>query len=457
MIRYHARWVVPVTSPPIPNGTVVEDRGTIVYVGAPAGAPPGSDADLGDVLLLPGLVNAHTHLELTGLRGLIEDLEFDRWIRRLMQLKDASLDPDALFDGARRGIAEGVNAGITTFADTCASGVAARAMREAGVRGIMYQEVFGPAASQRDASMAELRAKIADARTDETALVRIGVSPHAPYSVSDALFTSVAAFARESALPVAVHIAESDAERRLVVDGDGPFADALAARGIELTVRGRSPVALLDRCGVLDARPLLIHCARVDAADIARIAATGCTVAHCPASNAKLAHGIAPLGDILAAGIPVGLGSDSVASNNRMDLLDEARLASLMQRARTGRPAEIPAQRALEMATIGGARALGIADRVGSLEAGKDADLAAFDLAGLHAAPAFDPVTTAIFSLTGRDACFVAVAGRVLRGRNHTRAAAAGRVETHLPSASSVERGGTPRIASSSEPREATK
>jgi 5-methylthioadenosine/S-adenosylhomocysteine deaminase len=152
---------------------------------------------------------------------------------------------------------------------------------------------------------------------------------------------------------------------------------------------------------------------RADAADVALVARHDCAVAHCPASNAKLAHGIAPLAEFLHAGARVGLGSDSVASNNRMDLLDEARLAILMQRARTGRYDAIPAATALELATIGGARALGMESEIGSLEVGKSADLAAFPLHHARSVPVYDPVTALVFSGPG-NASFVAVAGQVL-------------------------------------------
>jgi cytosine/adenosine deaminase-related metal-dependent hydrolase len=171
-------------------------------------------------------------------------------------------------------------------------------------------------------------------------------------------------------------------------------------------------VRLLETLGVLEARPLLIHCLRVDADDLAIIARRRAAVAHCPISNAKLGHGIAPLLETLAAGIDVGIGSDSMASNNRMDLLDEARAALLLQRARVATHEALSAADVLEMITIGGACALGLAGEVGSLEAGKAADLAAFDIG--HAVPTSDPASAAIFALSASQARFVAVAGKPL-------------------------------------------
>jgi 5-methylthioadenosine/S-adenosylhomocysteine deaminase len=415
MIRYHARWILPITAPPIPNGTLAVADGRIAYVGSRAGAPAGGDHDLGNAILLPGLVNAHTHLELTAFRGLLEDLEFREWIVRLQRAKVAVLTRERALDSARLGIAEGLRAGITTYADTCDSGVALQAMREMGVRGIMYQEVFSPSPDPervRDAAVG-LSQKLAVLEPLETELQRLGISPHAPYTVSDPLF----ALAARSGRPLAIHIAESEAEMRFVRDADGPFAHALRDRGIPVAPRARTPVELLEKLGVLEQRPLLIHCVHVDDADRRAIAAAHASVAHCPISNAKLGHGIAPLLECLDAGIAVGLGSDSMASNNRMDLLEEARVAVLAQRMRTRRPDALPVERALELATLGGARALGLDTRIGSLEVGKDADLVAFPLPGGVADA--DPAALAIFALGGCPARLVTVAGavRVCAGR----------------------------------------
>jgi 5-methylthioadenosine/S-adenosylhomocysteine deaminase len=409
VICYHARWVLPISAPPIRDGTVAELGGRIVYVGPRAGAPGGREHDLGDCALLPGLVNAHTHLELTVFRGLLEDLSFRDWIARLQGAKMAVMTPARFLDSARWGIAEGVRAGITTYADTCDSGVVLEAMRERGVRGIMYQEVFSPSPDPAAVRAAAVRLAEQLARHDaiETELQQVGVSPHAPYTVSDPLFALVARSGRH----IAVHIAESEEEERFVRDGEGPFADAHRARDIPVAPRAESSISLLAKLGVLEAHPLLIHCVRVNGPDIAAIAASMSTVAHCPISNAKLAHGIAPLGEMLDAGIAVGLGTDSMASNNRMHLLEESRAAVLAQRARTGRHHALSAARALELATLGGARALGLDGRVGSLEVGKEADLAAFDLTALAGTADADPAAALVFALGAEPAKFVAIAG----------------------------------------------
>jgi cytosine/adenosine deaminase-related metal-dependent hydrolase len=418
-MRYHARWVLPITQPPIENGTVVESDGKITYVGPRQSAPSGDDYELGESILLPGLVNTHTHLELTAMRGFLEDGRFTEWIDKLRQSRNAVLNDEMLLDSARFGIVEGLEAGITTYADTCSSGVVIRALREQGVRGIMYQETFGPDPSHAAEAMRELEARINKLQPEQTDLVALGVSPHAPYTVSDRLYEAAARFAHSRRLPMAMHIAESAAEYEIVAGGTGEFAERWRRRVIAVSKRARSPIDLLDRLGALERGPLLIHCVRVDAADIQIMARHRCSVAHCPASNAKFGHGIAPLLPIAGAGIRVGIGSDSVASNNRMDILDEARLAVLIHRAATERHDAFGAHQALELATIGGARALNLDSRVGSLEVGKDADLAAFTTDIPRTTPLGDPYSAAIFALPGRSATLVTVRGKVLveRGR----------------------------------------
>ena len=422
-MRYHARWVLPITQPPIENGTVVESDGLITYVGPRSDAPAGEDRDLGDAILLPGLVNTHTHLELTAMRGFLEDCQFAPWIDKLRQSRNEIMDREALLDSARLGIIEGIEAGVTTYADTCSSGVVMQAMRDAVVRGIMYQEVFGPDPSHAETAMRELEDRVEALRLEQTELVALGVSPHAPYTVSDPLYEAAARFANSRGLPLAMHIAESEPEFELVARGEGDFAERWRRRSIAVSPRSRSPIALLDERGALERGPLLIHCVRVDSEDIAIMARHRCAVAHCPASNAKFGHGIAPLLPLIAAGIRVGIGSDSVASNNRMDILDEARLSVLIHRAATRRHDAFGAHDALQLATIGGARALGLDSRVGSLEVGKDADLAAFKTDTPRTIPTGDPYSAAIFALPGRSAELVTVKGRVLVERGRARAA----------------------------------
>jgi 5-methylthioadenosine/S-adenosylhomocysteine deaminase len=213
---------------------------------------------------------------------------------------------------------------------------------------------------------------------------------------------------------VAIHAGESVPEHDLVTRGEGDFAPGLRARGIATPVRGTSTVEMLERLGVLAARPLLIHCVLLEYDDIVRLVDNGCAVAHCPVANARLGHGMAPLDELREAGVRVGLGTDSVGSNNRLDLLEEARIASLLQRARLASHDSLSAADLLRMVTIDGARALGMDSRIGTLEPGKDADLCAVSLAGAHVRPVHDPVAALFHAARGTDVVLAAVRGRVL-------------------------------------------
>ncbi len=420
---YTADWVLPISSAPIRDGAVLVHHGRIEFVGAAnaVAVTPGAvrTVPLGNAALMPGLVNAHSHLELTLLRGFLEGLDFRDWLRTLTTVRRDLMSDDVLLDASRAGIREALRNGITCLADTTDSGAPLIAMREYGVRGVGYLEVFGPDPAQCAGAMAQLEARVRAARAQETggerALVRVGVSPHAPYTVSRDLFTATAALSRRESLPMAVHVAESPAEMLFVRDGAGPFAERLLARDIAVAPQAESPIALLEAAGVLAAQPLLIHVIQADDRDLQHIADAGASIVHCPISNAKLGHGIAPLDRMLAHGIRTGLGTDSVASNDRMDLLGEARQATLLHSLRSGTPDALSAHAALALATRGGADALGLGSRVGTLEVGKDADLAAFPLDHHDAQPLFDPAVTLVHALAGKvEATLVTVQGREL-------------------------------------------
>lgn len=415
---YSARWVLPIAQPPIEHGAVLVEQGRIAWVGHASQYSPGDGVEvvaLGDAVLVPGLVNAHSHLELTGLRGFLEGLDFRDWLRTLTIVRRDLLSDVDLLDASRLGIVEALRHGITTLADCTDSAFPIAAMRELGVRGIGYVEVFGPDPAQATDSMTRLRQRVEALRTHDTPLVRTGVSPHAPYTVSAPLFRAAAEYASVEGLPMAVHVAESAAESAFVTQGAGPFAERLRDRGIGVATQARSPIALLEDTGVLAAQPLLIHVIRADDEDFARIAHHGASIVHCPISNAKLGHGIASLDRMMAHGIRTGLGTDSVASNDRMHLLDEARQAVLCHAIRSGVPDSLGAHEALSLATRGGAEALGLADEIGTIEPGKSADLAAFPLLPGQVGPVFDPAVTLVHVLAGHaTASLVTVAGREL-------------------------------------------
>ena len=412
-----ARWVLPVTAPPIEHGAVrIGADGRIEAVGSIESVGTGIELrDLGNAAILPGLINLHAHPELAGFRGLLDDLPFHQWIPTLMRCKrDAQLTQEDYDVAAAWTCVESLRAGVTTLGATEASGAAIGALRAAGMRGIVYLEVFGPAPPQVTESITELRSRISRFSPQATELVRIGVSPHAPYTVSDALFVTTAGLAKSEGLPVAAHVAEGEAEELLVQDGVGPFAAGLRTRGIVTPSRGKSTVELLDRLGVLDCRPLLIHCVRINDDDLRRIADSGAAIAHCPIANARLGHGIAPMVEARAAGITVGIGTDSVASNNRIDLLEEARAAQIVQRARLRSSGAFDSSDLLRMVTIDGAHALGLDHRVGSLEPGKDADVCAVTLDHTHSIPA-GSITNALFhAARGSDVILTMVQGKTL-------------------------------------------
>lgn len=374
--RYTASWVLPFEGPPVADGAVlIGEDGRIEAVGSARNvpSPPAvQEVALGPAAaLLPGLINAHTHLELTGLDAAAPEADFPAWIRRIIALK-AGRTPADFLAAARQGIRDGWAQGVTTVADTGDSGAVLAALAELGGSGVCYHEVFGPHPDVAERQFTAWAARMEELSRLTTSRARLGASPHAPYSVSAQLYRRVAAWAGERELPIAVHLAESEAESELL-RGEGGFAMAWEGRGIPLPESGGcSPVEWLDQQAVLGPRTLCIHMVRASGADLDRIARRGAAIAHCPRSNRRHGHGVAPLGRMLDRGIPVGVGTDSVASVSPVDLFAEARAAREIGR--------LTAERALELITVSAARALGLEREIGTLAPGKWGDLVAVDL-----------------------------------------------------------------------------
>ena len=404
---YCANWVLPISTAPIESGAVAVEGSRIAAVGSQpdlsARFPDARVEQFGEAVILPGLVNTHTHLELTALRGYLENEESDffAWLRKLTLARLERMTPDDIRVSATWGACEAVRAGITCVYDASDSALMSMlALKDVGLRGVVFQESFGPDPRLVQENFEKLTTKIGELREVEDELVRVGVSPHAPYTVCGPQLELIADLARSEKLPLMMHAAESEAEDLFLREGCGIFAEGLAKRSIEWTAPRSSTIQYLKTLGVLDVRPLLAHCIRVDDADIETLALSGAKVAHCPKSNAKLGHGYAPFARFLESGITVGFGSDSVASNNTCDLLEEARFALLLSRA-THAGVTISASRALEVATFGG-----------QLKEGAQADLVALSLTGVHQTPNYDPAATLIFSSSARDVLMTVIAGR---------------------------------------------
>jgi cytosine/adenosine deaminase-related metal-dependent hydrolase len=410
MTVFEADWVCPVSSPPIADGAVSVHNGRIVSVGQ---ASRNSDrVHFPGCAIIPGFVNAHAHLELTVLRGFLEDMEFITWIRTVTASKQKRLTREEMLTSARLGVIESLAAGVTCVGEVMDLGTSWQAMHEFGLQGIAYQELFGPADMHTEESMKGLQQKIEAMAAQQTETQRLGVSPHAPFTVAPRLFRVVKAYAKSEGLPVTIHIAESADEDRYVRLGEGPFADRNRERDFEVEVAGCSPVAHLERCDALDPQTLLIHVIRTEDDDLEILQRTGAGVVHCPKSNAKLGHGIAKIVEMSRRGLRISLGTDSVASNNVVDMFEEMREAIFMQRARTGQFDALDAHFAFRMATLGGAECLGLSDHLGSLEAGKRADFAVVDLNDPALQPVYDPIQAMVYSACRKNVTATYIAGQ---------------------------------------------
>jgi 5-methylthioadenosine/S-adenosylhomocysteine deaminase len=371
-----AGWVLPLDGPPIRDGLVRYDDGRVVHVG-----PGRADRHYEDAAILPGFVNAHSHLEYANYAGFGDATAFPAWIATHVARKSL-LEPEDMLSIARLGVVDSLRSGITTTADYSFSGAAATAAADLGLRAIVYLEVFAQEAADARRQFEEKRMRVT-----ETWPVRIGVSPHAPYTCS----LEVYEWCLSLGIPVGTHLAESANEDEWLLHGTG----ALAGLPVVVPPTGLRSVETL--APVLGPDLLCAHCVEVLPADVALLAERGVPVAHCPRSNAFLGCGIAPLAVMRDAGVVVGLGTDSPASTPSFDVFEEMRAAVAFARVRDRRAEALCAADALELATVGAARALRLEAEVGTLTPGKRADLTVVSLSGSPYHPVEDPAAAIVF------------------------------------------------------------
>ncbi|MDH3492788.1 MAG: amidohydrolase family protein [Acidobacteriota bacterium] len=419
---YRANHVVPVSSPPILGGAVCFRQGLIAAVGSARAIiedfPEEEVLDFGDSAIVPGFVNCHTHLELTAFRGQLDkyDDDFCRWLIEITKLRREYDAADQIELSARLGAAEAASSGVTTIGDIGRVGTAGvAALNAVGLRGIVFQETeFSPSGLTAKEDFRKLVEKFEVLAGSCKSHVAAGLSPHAPYTVSRELFELITGYSIDNDVLMSIHAAESAEEAELMTKGTGAIAELLFKDSSYWKTPHLSTVAYLQEIGVLDAAPLLAHCIGVSAEEVAMIAESGTKIAHCPKSNSKFGHGAAPLGEFLEHGITVGIGTDSMASNNICDMLEEARFAGLISRVRGGQHAIVSPELLFWSMTMGGASALGLECEIGSLEPGKQADLVIISIDGIAQVPVNDIYSTLIFSTSASSVTSVLVGGDVV-------------------------------------------
>lgn len=399
-----ARWIIPVE----PADTTLEHHAVAVHNGRIVAVLPTAEArlrytaaetvSLPDHILTPGLINLHCHAAMTLMRGLADDLPLMRWLQEAIWPTEARHASTAFVrDGSLLAAAEMLRGGITTCNDMYFYPEAtAEAFSRLGLRGVLGITVIEFPSQYASDADDYLRKGLAtfDAWRDHP-LIRFALAPHAPYTVADATLERIGSLADELELPIHIHIHETTQE---VEDS--------------LRTCGQRPITRLETLGLLGPNLIGVHAVHLNDGDIERLALHGCAVAHCPTSNMKLASGAAPVARLLDKGLNVGLGTDGAASNNRLDLFREMQQASLLAKLSTGDAAALPAHRALRMATLDGARALGLDHEIGSIATGKAADLCAVHIADPDALPCFHPVSHLIHVLGRHDVSDVWVAGQ---------------------------------------------
>ena len=408
-----ARWVVPVE----PANTVLTQHSVAVHAGKIVAVLPSLDAaqrfaaaervSLGNHVLIPGLINLHTHAAMTLMRGLADDLPLMSWLNDHIWPAEAKhVSAEFVRTGTRLACAEMLRGGITCMNDMYFfPEAAAEAALAAGMRaalGLIALEF--PTAYARDADEYLTKGLDLRDRLRHEALLSFCLAPHAPYTVSDATFTRIAGYSEELGLPVHVHLHETTGE----IAG-------------ELAKTGERPLARLNRLGLIGPQLIAVHAVHLNPDEIALLATHGASVAHCPASNLKLASGLCPVAALQEAGVNLGIGTDGAASNNRLDMFAEMRLAALLAKGASGKADALPAHAALRAATLNGARALGIDLKTGSISAGKWADLTAVDLSRIELQPVYDAVSHLVYVAERSDVSDVWVAGnRVVKKQQLT-------------------------------------
>lgn len=389
-----ARWIIPVE----PADMVLEKYSLVIDGGFIRDLLPTSETavrysarrhlKLDQHVLMPGLVNLHTHAAMSLLRGFADDLALMRWLREhIWPAEGRLMSPEFVRDGTELACWEMLRGGTTCFNDMYFfPEAAAEAALSAGMRATLGITVFEfPSAYGRNAADYLEKGMQTRERFRDSPLTSFCLAPHAPYTVADRTFERVGQLAEELDLPVHLHVHETH--------------DEIAA---SLDEHGVRPLRRLHRLGLLTPRLIAVHAVHLTKDEIDLLESSGSHIAHCPTSNMKLASGIAPIGDMLARGIGVGLGTDGAASNNRLDMFQEMRHAALLAKVAGHAPTLLPAHAALRMATLDGARALGLDDRIGSLRPGKKADLAAIDLGEWILQPCYDPASHLVY-VAGRE------------------------------------------------------
>jgi len=350
-------------------------------------------------LIMPGLVNAHTHAAMSLFRGLADDLPLMDWLNQYIFPAEQKMDADFVFTGTLLACAEMILSGTTTFCDMYLfEDAVARAVHQAGMRCLVGEVLYdfpSPNYGPIDAGLAYTERLIQ--KWGDDPLVSVAVEPHSLYTCSPDLLLKTHELAVRHDVPLIIHLAESVAENDEVVKR-----------------YGQRPVAHLSSLGLLTPRLIADHVVHVDSVEMDMLAQAGVRVVHNPESNLKLASGISPVSDLVARHIPVGLGTDGCASNNNLDLFGEMDTAAKLAKVSTLDPTVLNAQTVLRMATIEGARVLGMTDQIGSLEIGKQADVIVIDTHKPHLTPLYNPYSQMVYSATGQDVRHVIIDGRMV-------------------------------------------